>query len=411
MLSAFKELRKQGLIKKMLVICPIRPAHIVWPAEIAKWQQFSDLKISVVHGPDKKAALAANADVYVINPDGLAWLYKQPNRFGPSWMLCVDESSNFKNGRSVRFKILRHLLSSFSRRVIMTGSFAPNGLKNIWSQVYLLDEGRRLGRFVTHFFNTFFYASGYLGYEHTLREGADVQIYSLISDIVVHKSRDLLNMPGLTKNIIKIDMPNTSRAQYDEMRREMVIDIAGEEITAVNAAVKIGKLKQMSNGSLYAPDGSTRMLHSAKVEALVELHEELEGRPLLVFYEYLHDLAQLQKAFPKAPALGGHTSSKDALKHITAWNQGNVPVMFLHPASAGHGLNLQSGGCQDVAFFSITWDLELHDQAIGRVWRQGAAGGVTAHYLVGRRTIDESIIAVLDGKATLQQALMEAVEK
>jgi len=409
-LDTFKTIKYTTDIKKLLVIAPIRVCHIVWPAEIKKWSQFANLRISVVHGPNKLEALQEDADIYVINPDGLAWLSKHAHIFDETWMIVVDESSNFKNGRSKRFRYLQGMINRFGRRVIMTGSPTPNGLKNIWSQIYLLDGGQRLGRYITHFFNTFFNASGYMGYDHTLRTGADAQIYKLISDIVIHKPRELLNMPGLSTNIIKVDMGDTARALYNDMKREMLIEIEGQEIAAVNAAVKIGKLKQISNGALYGMTGNAMYIHSAKIDALMELHEELGGRPLLVFYEYLHDLAKLVTAFPHAPYLGGDTPNKDLHNTIANWNLGIVPIMFLHPASAGHGLNLQSGGCLDVCFFSITWDLELHDQAIGRVWRQGAKGGVTAHYLVGERTIDENILKVLDGKATLQQALLEALE-
>jgi SNF2 family DNA or RNA helicase len=326
-------------------------------------------------------------------------------------MLVVDESSNFKNGRSVRFRLLKQMVGMFSRRVIMTGSPAPNGLKNLWSQIYLLDAGDRLGRFVTHFYNRFFYASGYMGYEHSLQPGADTKIYSLIGDIVMHKSRDLLDMPGLVSNIIRVELPPDAREAYNNMKREMVADIDGEEITAVNAAVKIGKLQQMANGAIYGPGGNALGVHTAKIDALKDLHEELEGRPLLVFYNYLHDLAQLNKAFPGTPALGGHTKHADAQRHIDEWNRGELPLMFLHPASAAHGLNLQTGGCTDVCFFSIPWDRELYDQATARVWRQGVKSGVTVHHIVGEGTIDDAILGVLWHKHTVQEALLTALVK
>ena len=415
-LAAFKKLKDAGLVSKLFIVAPIRVCHLVWPVELHKWADFEGLTATVLHGPKKNELLKEDTDIYCVNPDGLKWLIGQVAKgsidIPEDAMLAVDESSNFKNARSQRFKLLKSLKSLFGRRVIATGTPAPNGFENLWPQVYILDNGKRLGKYITAFRNNFFYPSGYMGYEYKLRRGADEEIYELIDDIVLHKSRDELDMPGLTKVSIKVELPKEARAKYEEMKTELatVVD-AGEVVVASNAAVMAGKLKQISNGALYDEEKNIIRVHRAKIDAVQELHESLDGQPMLIFYEYRHDLAALQEAFPNAPHIGGGVSTADAERHVSHWNAGKTPVMFLHPASAGHGLNLQSGGCHDVVFYSITWDAELYEQAIARVWRQGVKSGVTVHHIVSENTIDERIMSVVDGKLSLQNAVLEAVKK
>ena len=412
-LNAFKILRDKGIVNKVLVIAPIRVCHIVWPEEIKKWVDFYDLTSTVLHGKDKERRLSEDVDVYLLNPDGMKWFSRHVTKLlsAGDWMLIVDESSNFKNSRSKRFKTLKKWLSKFKRRVIMTGTPAPNGLENLWGQIFILDGGKRLGPYITAFRNKYFFPSGYMGYEHTLQPGADQEIYKKIDDIVVHKSRDEIDMPDLLVNRIPIELPPAGMKIYREMKNEFLAIADEKLLTAVNSAVMSGKLKQISNGASYDEGKEIAYVHDAKIEALQELIESLQGCPLLVFYEFRHDLSRLMSVYPEAPYLGGGITPRDAAMTITEWNKGNVPILFLHPQSAAHGLNLQAGGCQDVCWFSITWDQELHEQATSRVWRQGVDGAVTVHYLIGRNTIDEHIMQILDGKANLQNALLLALEK
>ena len=411
-LYAFDVLQRANKIDKLFIIAPIRPIYLVWPNEISKWAQFNGIKYAILHGKDKEKALLEDADVYLINPEGLKWFSRHVTKLFSTgkWALLVDESSNFKNSRSKRFKLLKKWLNYFERRSILTGTPAPNGLENIWSQLFILDGGHRLGKFITAYRNKYFYPSGYMGYEHELQPGADKLIYEKIDDIVMHKSRDEINMPDLLRNIIQVKLPSPATKVYKDMAREYLAIADKEVITAVNAAVMSGKLKQISNGAVYSEDGSTAIVHDAKIDAIQELLDSLEGQPLLVFYEFKHDLNRLKKTF-SAPNLGGGVKPKDASEIVQKWNAGEIPILLLHPKSAGHGLNLQAGGCHDVCWFSITWDQELHEQAISRVWRQGIDSAVTSHYIVAKSTIDEYIMTILDGKADLQNALLEAIKK
>jgi SNF2 family DNA or RNA helicase len=414
-LEAFRRLRGEGKVDKMLVVAPIRVCHIVWPDEIKKWINFNNFTCAVMHGPQKDTEIKRDVDIYCVNPDGLKWLLSKMARkefkVGERWMLVVDESSNFKNSRSQRFKLMKSISNRFTRKVILTGTPAPNGLQNVWSQVYLLDNGARLGKYVTQFFNTYFYPVGYMGYEQRLREGADEEIYGVLNDLILHKSRNELNMPELLKNVIKVELPASARKVYNDMKSNLMAEVDAGLAIASNSAVMAGKLKQIANGALYGEDRVVMTIHEAKIDAVKEIYNSLDGRPLLVFYEYHHDINRLKEVFPNAPVLGGGVTQAEANKAVKMWNAKQLPIMFLHPASAGHGLNLQASGCEDVCFFSITWDQELHEQAIGRVWRQGIEQPVTAHYIVGNKTIDERILNVLDGKEKLQNALLSALEK
>jgi SNF2 family DNA or RNA helicase len=251
-----------------------------------------------------------------------------------------------------------------------------------------------------------------MGYQHTLIPGAEAKIYDKINDLVMHKSRDELDMPGLSQNTIAVSLDIDARQVYTDMKRHLLAQLDEDnQVIAVNGAVMAGKLKQIANGAVYNEDRSTFEIHKEKISAVKELLDSLEGRPLLVFYEYHHDLERLLKAFPNTPVMGSSTNPKDAARYLDQWNKGLIPLMFLHPASAGHGLNMQSGRCSDVCFFSITWDQELHEQAIGRVWRQGVKSAVTVHYIVARNTIDERIMRVLHDKEALQSALLDALKK
>jgi len=414
MLQSFVYLKKAGIIDKMVVIAPIRVMQLVWPEEIKKWANFNHITCTVLHGAKKDDRLYDDVDLYIVNPDGLKWFTKKVKDLTSEgkWMLTVDESSNFKNGRSGRFKMLKKWVKYFDRRVILTGTPAPNGFENLWSQIHILDSGTRLGKFITSYRNMFFFPSGYMGYEYRLQDGAKEKIYGKIDDIIMHKGREEIDMPDLIKNVINVELPSQARKIYSDMSIQFLAVAEDEQLMlATTAAVMSGKLKQIANGASYGEDKVASVIHESKIDAVKELHEGMEGQPLLIFYEYRHDLSRLQDAFSDAPHLGGGVSAKEAEVTVKKWNSGEVPILFLHPASAGHGLNLQSGGCHDVCWFSITWDQELHEQAISRVWRQGVEYAVTSHYIVAKDTIDEQIMEVLDGKEKLQSALLNALKK
>ena len=412
-LQAYKHMIEHGVVDKLLVVAPIRVSHLVWPAEVSKWLNFEKFSVSVLHGNDKTQKLNTDADIYVINPEGLKWLSKHiitllgDNR----WLLVVDESSNFKNARSQRFKLIKKWHNLFSRRAILTGTPAPNGLINLWSQIHILDQGQRLGKFITAFRNRYFFPAGYMGYEYRLQEGADQRIYDAIDDVVMHKGREEISMPDLVTNKIVVSLPSDARSSYNEMKRDFVSSHEGQIIAAPTASTMGNKLRQMSSGAVYTSSDQWIEIHAQKLEAVKELCDSLEGNPLLIFYEYRHDLQRLQKLFPSSRYLGGGVTPSDAKEIVTLWNNNEIPQLILHPASAGHGLNLQESLCTDICWFTITWDQELHEQAIGRIWRQGQTRGITSHYIITDNSIDEHVMDVLEGKSTLQSALLNALKK
>ena len=414
-LMAFRLLKHENHINKMLVVAPLRVAHFVWPAEIKKWSQFNNMSIGVLHGKDKNKVFEEDHDIYVVNPDGLQWLSSRVAKskwdLSKKWMLAIDESSNFKNSRSQRFKTLKALAKTVKRKTILTGSPAPNGLINLWSQIFLLDSGDRLGKFVTAFRNNYFYPSGFMGYAYKIQPGGEKRIYSVIEDIVMHKGNEELDLPEKLNNTIEVHLPPSVQKLYNDMKRDFVIQLNEEDNVAVNAAVLSGKLKQIANGGLYNAEHEVIPLHEAKTEVVQSIASELDGRPLLVMYEYLHDLARLQAVFPSAPRLGGGIAIDEANRVVNKWNLGETPVLLLHPASAGHGLNLQGGGCHDVAWYSITFDLELYEQANARVHRQGVKNQVTIHHLVAQGTIDERVMKALKSKTKVQTALLYYLSK
>jgi SNF2 family DNA or RNA helicase len=291
--------------------------------------------------------------------------------------------------------------------VILTGTPAPNGLIQLWSQIFILDIGKRLSKYITHYRTKYFYQVGYMGYEYKLIPDADKLIYQVVDDIIMHKSSDELDLPPIIYNEIKVQLPKAAYAIYEDMRKHAIAN--DDTLVAINAAAQGSKLKQIANGNVYTEDKKSVHMHNEKLEAIKDLVEELSGRPLLVMYEYLHDLISLQNFFKDAPNIGG--GSKDLNKVITEWNSGEIPVMFLQPQAGGHGLNLQDSGCHDIAWFSIPFDLELYLQANARVHRQGVKNSVTIHHIIAENTIDEKIMNVLKGKDTLQNALLQALLK
>jgi SNF2 family DNA or RNA helicase len=424
-LAAFKILKSKGYIRRMLVIAPLRPAHSVWPAEAEKWDDFADLKVCVLHGPSKEEDLRLllcggknAADVYVINPEGLPWLFG--HKFNGTWpweMLVVDESTRFKHANTQRFKTIKPWLTKFARRYILTGSPAPNGLMDLFGQIFLLDLGTTLGRYITHFRSAYFDATGYGGYTWVPRAGAAEEIYKKLKPLVLRMSAaDYLDLDPYIPNTVKVDLPESALKIYKQMETMLIASVEDEVVSAANVAASTGKCRQIANGGIYNGEGPKRTsldIHEAKLDAVEEIVEELGGKPALVAYEFEHDLARLRKRFgADTPYIGGGVSPGRFREIEKDWNAGRIPLLLAQPQSVAHGLNLQGVGAA-VIWHSLTWDLENYEQLIRRVWRQGQKERVVVHHVVARGTIDEVIMrtAAAGGKKDrTQQALLEALK-
>jgi len=416
-LMAFLKLRTLGQLDRLLVVAPLRVCYSVWPEEVKKWGL--DFSVGILHGKNKDKVFNKEHDIYVINPEGLAWLAsrlarstsgknKIPKMFSCKIQLVVDESSLFRNGRSQRFKTLKRMLKFFNRRVILTGTPAPNGLEGLWGQVYILDRGARLGEYITQYRNKYFYPSGYMGYDYKLQPGAEQEIYADLKDIILHRGRELLDLPPLLHNQLRVELPPNAAKAYSEMEAEFMAEIETYGIVAaVNGAVANGKLRQIANGAVYDDEHNAVHIHDEKTKALQDLVEELEGQPLMVFYEFNHDRDRILKAFPHAAELG---SGKQTEKVRQQWNNNEIPILLLHPKSGGHGLNLQESRCRDICWYSIPWDLELYEQAYSRVWRQGVDSAITMHHIIATGTMDRVVIGALKRKKKVQKALVNALQ-
>jgi SNF2 family DNA or RNA helicase len=410
-LATFKLLKKQGLVRRMLVIAPLRPAYSVWPGEAQKWDEFRELKVSVLHGPDKEDRLKAGADVFVINPEGLTWLATHKQEEVGCDMLAVDESTRFKHGDTQRFKTLRPMLAWFRRRYILTGSPAPNGLLDLFGQCYILDQGNALGRYITHYRMNYFNPSGFGGYTWLPKAGAQEAIYKKLQPLVLRMSgADYLDLPPYISNTVEVELPEEQRATYDQMEKLLLATVEDGVITAANAAAATSKCRQIANGGIYHDGGEKwTNLHHAKSDAVVEIVEELSGKPCLVAYEFRHDLDRLLRVFPDAPHIGGGVSPRRFREIEGAWNAGEIPVLLAQPQSVAHGLNLQGVGAA-VVLLSVPWDLETYEQFIRRVWRQGQKERVGVHHIIAKNTIDEIVMKVLVKKDRVQQDLLEALK-
>jgi SNF2 family DNA or RNA helicase len=412
-LSTFAILKEYNDVDTLFVIAPKQVATLVWPDEVKKWDHTKHLTIGVLHGKDKDITIKKHYDIYVINPEGLNWLLtKHIHFFDKKTVMCVfDESTLFKNHTSLRFKAIKAVLPKFKRRLILTGTPAPNGMIQLWPQIYLLDMGKRLSKYITHFRTKYFYQpNSYNPYDFKLFPDAETEIYAAINDIVMHKSKDELNLPPILYNNIYIELPLSVKARYKAVKDDLESELDEKSpIFSVNAAAKASKLKQIANGNVYLEDRQVLHLHDEKVEAIKTLVEDLNGRPLLVVYEFLHDLAELQKAFPQAPKLIDKNTNLQQVSD--KWNRGEIPVMFIQPKSASHGLNLQYGGCEDVVWFSLTFDLELYIQTNDRVYRQGIKKSVTIHHIIAKDTVDEHVLKILEGKESFQTFLLDYFKK
>jgi SNF2 family DNA or RNA helicase len=413
-LSAYRVLRIKGLIKKMLVVAPLRPVYGVWPTEANKWEQFENYSVGVLHGGQKDKVLQQEHDIYVINFEGLGWLSNRLN--GKPWpfnILTIDEISYMKNTQTQRFKTLKPLLNKFDRRWGLTGSPAPNSLLDIFGPQYIIDQGATFGPYVSRFRSEYFYPSGYGGFEWKIQPDGEKRIHEKLEGKVLRMAAlDHLDLPELTYNNIIIELPSEARKIYDDFEKKLTIELAAGDITAVNAAVAVMKGQQIANGGSYL-DGTERQsihIHDAKTEAVQELVEELSGQPCIIGYHFQHDLERLQKVFPDAPIIGSGVIGDKLDTIIERWNTGQIPVLLAHPMSAGHGLNLQGAG-HAVIWYSLTWSLEVYEQFIRRLWRQGQKNHIVVHHIIANKTVDKAIMLAIKNKDTTQQNLLKAVQE
>lgn len=412
-LTAIKQLMCEDFeVSRVLVIAPKRVAEDTWTKEVTLWQHTSDLRISTVLGTERqrKEALRRKADIYVINRENVVWLVGLCQGVLPFDMIVIDELSSFKSAKSQRFKALRLARPHMKRVVGLTGTPAPNGLIDLWSQMYLLDMGERLGRTITGYRSQYFRpgrSNGHIVYDYKALAGSEGLIYDRIGDICVSmKAEDYLSLPERIDLFSEVSLPTEVKQQYDDFERTEVLLLADNDnpLSAVNAAALSNKLLQFSNGAIYDEDHNVHELHDTKLEALEEIVEAANGEPILLFYSYRHDIARIKRRL-KAYGPRELTVQKD----IDDWNAGRIPVLLAHPASAGHGLNLQKGG-SIVVWYGLTWSLELYQQANARLHRQGQLKPVRIYHLICRDTMDADVMKAITGKADKQEALMQAVK-
>ena len=407
-LTAIRNLIIKGEVGRVLVIAPLRVARSTWPDEIAKWDHLNDLTYSVAVGTEKERleALRKNVEIVIINRENVDWLVnKSGYRFNFD-MIVIDELSSFKSYSAKRFKALLKVRPYVERIVGLTGTPSSNGLMDLWAEYRLLDFGERLGRYITRYRLKYFTPdkrSATVIFSYKLLPGAEDEIYNAISDITISmKAKDYLKMPDLIINEVTVDLDLAERRTYETLRKEMVVQISEqEEIDAVNAASLSGKLLQMANGAVYDEDKRVLRIHDKKLDALEDLIEAANGKPVLIAYWYKHDLERIKERFKVREILND--------QDIRDWNNGKIDVAVIHPASAGHGLNLQQGG-STMIWFGLTWSLELYEQANARLYRQGQNETVVIHHIITKGTIDEDVMLALKRKEKMQNALIDAVK-
>lgn len=407
-LSAINELMLDYFdVERTLVIAPLRVANSTWPEEIKKWEHLKHLTYSVVTGSEKERinALIKPAHIYIINRENVDWLITKsciPWKFD---MVVIDELSSFKSYQAKRFKSLLKARPKVKRIVGLTGTPSSNGLMDLWAEFRILDLGERLGRYITHYRQNFFVPdkrNQQMIFSYKPKDGAEKMIYSLISDITISmKSKDFLKMPECVMNEVHVSLSDKERALYDSLKADMILKLEDEEIDAINAAALSNKLLQMASGAVYNEDKESIQIHDRKLDALEDLIEGANGKPVLIAYWFKHDLERIKKRFDVREI----KTSKD----ISDWNSGNISIAAMHPASAGHGLNLQTGG-STLIWFSLTWSLELYQQTNARLYRQGQNETVVIHHILAKDTIDEDVMKALKAKEKIQDALIDSVK-
>lgn len=407
-LTAIKDLIAKGKARHVLIIAPLRVAQTTWPDEIAKWDHLRGLTYSVAVGSaaQRKAALERRADITIINRENVEWLIAKS---GQKWCydtVVLDELSSFKSYQAKRFKYLLKVRPFISRIVGLTGTPASNGLMDLWAEFRVLDLGERLGRYITRYREAYFKPdkrNAQVVFSYKPLPGAEERIYEKISDITISmKAKDYLHLPELVFNDVFVKLDEKAERAYAEFKADMVVELKGEEIDAVNAAVLSNKLLQMANGAIYAEDGKVIRIHDKKLDALEDMLESANGKPVLVAYWFKHDLQRIKERFPFAREI-------KTAEDIRAWNNGEIAMGLIHPASAGHGLNLQRGG-STIIWFGLTWSLELYQQLNARLYRQGQKETVIIHHILTEGTMDERVLRAVGEKDKTQSALIDAVK-
>lgn len=415
-LTAIRELRLQWKVGRVLVVAPKKVAEATWSNEAAQWDHLNDMKVLPVLGTSKKRIQALNtpADLWVINRENVPWLVDYYRNSWPFDMVVLDESSSFKNPQSKRFKAMRRVRPRIRRLVELTGTPAPNGLEDLWAQVYLLDGGARLGRTLTSFRDAFFtqdYAyPGQTYRTYTPMPGADKRIEKAVADICVSmKAADYLELPDYIEDVVPVELDTPAKKAYKKLEREMLLQVADQVITAGTAAVLNGKLLQLCSGAVYDGCGTPVEIHNCKIDAFLELVEQLHGKHALVFYWFQHERDRLMEALKAGfPNLRVRLYEGDA--DASAWNAGGVDLLLAHPASCGYGLNLQQGGYHMVWYSFPNWTLEIYQQACMRLHRQGQTHPVVSHLMVMQGGMDEAVLTALRSKGDAQAALMQALQ-
>lgn len=420
-LTALRDLMLDDVsVSKVLVIAPLRVARDTWPAEVSKWDHLSDLDISIIVGTAKErmAALNHNAMIYVINRENVKWLVEYYEKNGLRWdfdCVVIDELSSFKNYQSQRFKWLRKVRPFVKRWIGLTGTPTSNGLMDLWAEIGILDGGERLGRFIGRFRDSYFKPGSMnpstgVVFSYIPRPGAEEQIYDRISDITISmKALDYLKLPECVYVDHPVEMSDAERKLYDQLKKDLIIPLEDGDIDAANAASLSNKLLQMSNGAVYDENKDPRFIHSRKLEMLEDLIEAANGQPVLVAYWFKHDRSRILTHLAKAGYSGADVRDLKSSEDIQDWNAGKIPIGLIHPASAGHGLNIQEGG-HILIWFGLTWSLELYQQTNARLWRQGQKNTVTIHHIITANTVDEDVLKALESKDITQEKLIAAVK-
>ena len=414
-LQAIYELKyNRFAVQKVLIIAPKKVAEATWQREAQKWDGVGILRISTVLGSLSKRVKALNtpADIYIINRDNVTWLVDYYKNDWPFDMVVADESSSFKNHAAKRFKSLAHMYNHIKRMILLTGTPTPKGLIDLWAQIYLLDRGQSLGRTYTSFREHYFIPdqrSQTVIYSYKPKDTAENDVLRAISHLCVSmKSEDYLTLPPVIEDIVPVQLDARAKKEYDTMEREMVLELVDdeEEITAASAAALSTKLQQLANGAVYDENQEVHEIHNCKIEAFKELIEQLNGKPVLVFYNFKHDLERLKKSLVKSrlvvKELKGATEERE-------WNEGKIDILLAHPASTAYGLNLQDGG-NHVIWFGLNWSLELYQQANKRLHRQGQKEKVIIHHLISIGTRDEDMMAALEQKADAQEYVLQSLK-
>lgn len=400
-------------VHRILVVAPLRVARNTWSSEIKKWEHLQDLQYSIVVGTEKErmSALEKRADIYIINRENVQWLVEKSGKKFDYDMVVVDELSSFKNHEAKRFRAFMKVRPKVKRIVGLTGTPSSNGLMDLFAEFKLLDMGERLGRFIGAYRANFFRPdkmNGPIVYSYKPIPGAESMIYNRISDITISmKATDYLKMPELVSSRYEVQMDDVEKQKYEEFKKDLVLEIEDGEITAANAASLSGKLSQMANGAVYSDDLAVMQIHDRKLDALEDIIEAANGKPVLVAYWFKHDLTRITERLRKLKVIYQKLDSDESIRK---WNEKELQVGLIHPASAGHGLNLQSGG-STMVWFGLTWSLELYQQTVARLWRQGQTENtVVIQHIVTAGTIDERILKALEQKDNIQSALIDAVK-